>query len=126
MYPERDRNRGIRYLIFVLFICLGFVGGWYYARVLNPVDIVDTTPAALRIDYQTDFVLMVSEVYAVYQDPNYAVCQIALLGGVDPIDTLYDAMQHGSMLGYSAEDLSIIGDLKLDLEEMQINVEVCY
>jgi hypothetical protein len=45
---------------------------------------------------------------------------------VDPIDTLHDAMQNGSALGYTAEDLSIIGDLKLDLEEMQINVEVCY
>jgi len=126
MYPERDRNRGIRYLIFVLFICLGFAGGWYYARVLNPVDIIDTTPAALRSDYQTDFVLMVSEVYSVYQDPNYAICQIALLGGVDPIDTLFDAMQYGSTLGYSAEDLVLMGDLKLDLEEMQIDVEVCY
>jgi hypothetical protein len=126
MYPERDRNRGIRYLIFILFICLGFAGGWYYARVLNPVDIIDTTPVALRSDYQTDFVLMVSEVYSVYQDPNYAICQIALLGGVDPIDTLFDAMQYGSTLGYSAEDLVLIGDLKLDLEEMQIDVEVCY
>ncbi len=126
MYPERDRNRGIRYFIFVLFIFLGFAGGWYYTRVLNPVEIIDTTPATLRKDYQTDFVLMVSEVYSVYQDPNYALCQIALLGETDPLETLAGAMAYGSSLGYTAEDLAVIGELKQDLDEKQIDVEVCY
>ena len=126
MYPERDRNRSVRYFMFVLFICIGFAGGWYYARVANPVEIIDTTPATLRRDYQTDFVLMVSEVYSVFKDSNYALCQIALLGGADPIETISGAMEYGSSLGYQAEDLSLIGDLKLGLEEMQIDVEVCY
>ena len=126
MYPERDRNRITRYFLFVFFICVGFAGGWYYARILNPVEIIDTTPATLRADYQTDFVLMVSEVYSVYQDPNYALCQIALLGGADPIETIANALQYGSTLGYQVEDLSLIAGLKLDLEESQIDVEVCY
>jgi hypothetical protein len=126
MYPEKDRSRDLRFILFAIFICLGFAGGWYYARVLNPIEIIDTIPATLRRDYQTDFVLMVSEIYSVYQDPNYAICQIALLGAADPIETIFGAMQYGSQIGYSSEDLAIIGDLKLDLEEIQIDVEVCY
>lgn len=126
MYPEKDRRKGFRYIAFILFICVGFAGGWYYSRVLNPVDIVDTSPATLRRDYQTDFVLMVSEVYSAYQDPNFAVCQLALLGSTDPIETISAALQHGSFLGYTAEDLLIMGELKTDLTELQIDVEVCY
>ena len=126
MYPERDRKQSFRYILFILFICLGFAGGWYYARVMNPIEIIDTIPATLRKDYQTDVVLMISEIYSVFQDPNYAVCQIALLGASDPIEALTEAMEYGSSLGYTAEDLALIGNLKLDLEEIQIDVEVCY
>lgn len=126
MHQDRDRNRGIRFILFFLFICVGFGGGWFYSRVINPVEIIDTTPATLRRDYQTDYVLMLAEVYSTYQDPNYVLCQLALLGESDPLETISSALQYGSMLGYTPEDLSLMNDLKQDLNELQLNVEVCY
>ena len=125
MYPERDRNRGIRYFLFLMFICIGFAGGWYYARVLKPAEFINTTPEYLRRDYQTDFVLMVAEAYSGIEDQNYALCQIGLLGISDPIEVMTKAMSYGSSLGYPAEDLAIIGELKDSLDEMQFDVEDC-
>ena len=46
-------------ILAIIGIALGLLYGW----VIEPVKFVDTTPASLRADYQTDYVLMVAEAY---------------------------------------------------------------
>lgn len=68
-------------------IGLGLIYGW----IIEPVKYVDTAPDSLRLDYKTDYVLMVAEAYQVEHDLNLAVQRLTLLGG-DPLDTVSTAI----------------------------------
>lgn len=104
-----------RYVFFVLAVILGVSGGLYYGIEVSPVELVDTTPDSLRIDYRTDYVLMVAEAYSVDQDPIGAVRRLALLGAQDPVAVVDAAIQFGIEWGYSDEDLVTIRELADDL-----------
>ena len=70
----------LRYIMFIFMIALGAILGWFYTSEINPVNVVDAPPDTLREDYQTDYVLMVAEVYSREQNPSLAARQLALLG----------------------------------------------
>ena len=62
-----------RWILFIIAILAGAGLGLLYGWVINPVDYVDTAPDTLRIDYKTDFVLMVAEAYQGESDPVVCV-----------------------------------------------------
>lgn len=87
-------SRWVRFLI-VLFIGIGI--GLLYGWVIDPVEYVDTYPAALREDYKALYVLMVAETYQVERDLNLALERLAFFD--DSAETLvenamYFAVQH--------------------------------
>jgi hypothetical protein len=88
-------------------IALGLLYGW----VIAPVTFVDTTPASLRSDYRTDYVLMVAEAFHTDQDPQAAQRQLAILGGRSPADVSAEALQTARASGYSPADVSIMQEL---------------
>lgn len=101
----------IRYILFVVMIVIGAIFGIFYAREINPVDVVDAPPSSLREDYKTDYVLMVAEVYAQEKNPVLAARQLALLGTDDPIEIINQALVDALDLQYPPNDLIVMRDL---------------
>lgn len=89
LWQNRDMNA--RWIRFLVMIAIGVGFGLLYGWVLEPVQYVDTAPDSLRMDYKTDYVLMVSEAYQVERDLNLAVQRLSLLGG-EPLDTVIAAI----------------------------------
>jgi len=99
----------------VLGLTLGLVYGW----VINPVQYTDITPDALRIDYRTDYVLMVAEAYQAEQDPALAAQRLAVLGSNPPALIAGEAFQFAQQSTYPADDLALIQELAVALQTWQ-------
>jgi hypothetical protein len=87
--------------------CMGLAYGW----ILNPAGAGDTTPSSLRIDYRTDYVLMVAESFQATQDVESAKRQLAILGSRPPAETAAAAVQEARLAHYAPEDLVVLTDL---------------
>ncbi len=107
------------WLIPLLAILVGIAGGIFYGWVINPVKLVDTTPASLRADYRTDYVLMVAESYHADQDEMLAQKRLALLGTEPPTDVAQAALQRAQQSGYAASDISLLQELTRALQASQ-------
>src|SRR5512135_406791 len=108
-----------RWLIPVIAGLLGVAGGVIYGWVVNPVKFVDTTPASLRADYRTDYVLMVAESYHADQDEELASRRLAILGAESPAAISLAALQQAQRSVYAAHDLSLMQDLLRALHAAQ-------
>ena len=113
-----------RWLFFLLAIALGAVAGMYYGWVISPVEYVDTAPDSLRIDYKTDYVLMVAEAYRVENSLGLAVRRLALLGSDPPLDMVSTALTFATQIGYYPADLVLMQDLAQDLQTWNPSLEV--
>ena len=99
----------------LLGISLGLVYGWY----IDPVQYTDITPDVLRIDYRTDYVLMVAEAYQAEQDPALAARRLAVLGSDPPALIAGDAYKFAQQSAYPSDDLTLIQELTIALETWQ-------
>ena len=108
-----------RWLPPLLLTALGIGIGLIYGWILNPVTFVDTTPASLRVDYRTDYVLMVAEGFHADQNADLAVHRLAILGGVTPAVLSAQAIQDGKQLNYSANDIALLQDLTRAMQAYQ-------
>ena len=73
-----------RWVRFLIAILVGLAIGLAYGWLVSPVRYIDTSPNTLRIDYKTDYVLMVSETYQSEKDLDQAVRRLGLLGTTSP------------------------------------------
>ncbi len=96
----------------------------YYGWVVSPVEYVDTAPDSLRIDYKTDYVLMVAEAYHVEADLGLAVRRLALLGDNPPAETVAQATLFAVEQGYARTDLALIQALADALQSWNPSLEV--
>lgn len=99
----------------ILGLALGLVYGW----VIDPVQFTDITPDALRIDYRTDYALMVAEAYRAEQNPALAARRLAVLGSKPPAVIVGDAYNFAQQSAYRADDLTLIQDLVVALQTWQ-------
>lgn len=113
-----------RYFFFFLAVAAGIGLGLLYGWVINPVELVETSPATLRIDYKTDYILMTAEVYAADDDAEAAVCQLALLGG-DPRQHVKEAIVFSEQQNMPPDDQGLIRSLGVLLESWEPGLEVC-
>ena len=114
------QNTGMSRWVLILFstilgITLGLVYGW----VIAPVQYIDVTPDGLRIDYRTDYVLMVAEAYRSEQEPALAARRLAVLGSQPPAIIAGEAYQYALQAGYEGSDLAAIQELSIALETWQ-------
>ncbi len=105
-----------RWLFSVLAAGVGVAAGILYGWVINPVKFVDTTPASLREDYRTDYVLMVAEAYHADRDVELASRRLAVFGSESPADLALAAAQSGRNYGYSQDDITLLQDLTRALQ----------
>jgi hypothetical protein len=96
-------------------IALGLVYGW----VIDPVQFTDVTPEALRVDYRTDYVLMVAEAFQSEQDPALAARRLAVLGSDPPAIIAGEAYNFAQQSAYPTDDLALIQELTVALETWQ-------
>lgn len=99
----------------ILGMTLGLVYGWK----INPVQYTDITPDVLRIDYRTDYVLMVAEAYHAEQDPALAARRLAVLGSEIPALIAEEAYNFARQAAYPADDLALIQELVVALQAWQ-------
>lgn len=115
-HNSRDMSRWFRFFIA---IGLGMALGLFYGWVLSPIEFVDVTPESLRVDYQTDYVLMVAEAYRGEQDLAMAVRRLAVLGDKIPLDIVHgailfaeDPQNFSDKLAYPDSDLETMRQLE--------------
>jgi hypothetical protein len=98
-------------------LVLGLAAGLLFGWVLRPEQTIDSSPASLRQDYRTDFVLMVAEVYAGDRDASGASARLAALGPPSPASHVEAAMSYATTEGFPAGDLERLSLLARGLQD---------
>lgn len=112
-----------RWLRFLLAIAVGFGAGLLYGWRVNPVGYSETALNTLRIDYRTDYVLMVAEAYQAEQDIELALHRLALLQPASPQQAVSEAINFAESYGYAELDLLQMHALADELRLSQVPVE---
>jgi hypothetical protein len=89
----------------LLGLAIGLAAGLLYGWLISPVEYVDTTPDSLRLDYRTDYVLMVAEAYAADQNLELARVRLAALGTQPPTQILEQALEFALQVNFNPSDL---------------------
>ena len=105
-----------RWFGFILAIIVGAAAGLFYVWKISPVEYVDTTPNTLRVDYKSDYVLMVAEAYNADKDLAQAVRRLSFLGTAQPREIVREAILFAESKGYTDADVSRMRSLGRDLE----------
>jgi hypothetical protein len=105
-----------RWIWFFIAVLVGIAAGLYYGWQINPVKYVETTPATLRIDYQTDYVLMVAEAYQAEGDLDLAARRLAVLGETPPAEIVRQAMIYAAQVLWADSDQDLLSKLASDLQ----------
>jgi hypothetical protein len=100
-----------RWALFLLMFVSGVAAGLIYGWVIEPVQYTETSPASLRADYRTDYVLMIAETFHVEQDAALAVRRLSALGSEPPETIVLQALDFAQQGGYTQEDLSLLAAL---------------
>jgi hypothetical protein len=108
-----------RWLPPLILSIIGIALGLFYGWIINPVKFVDTTPASLRVDYRTDYILMVAEAYHADQNVELAVRRLAIFGSETPATLASQAVQVGRQTNYSENDLTLLQELTRAMQAYQ-------
>ena len=98
--------------------------GLFYGWVVNPVEYVDIAPESLRVDYKTDYVLMVAEAYQVDHDLGLAVRRLALPGQLCSNRYCCHALNYALQHDYAPQDCHYSSLLGEDLLTWNPNLEI--
>jgi len=113
-----------RWTKFLIAVLLGAAAGLFYGWVVNPVEYVDIAPSSLRVDYKTDYVLMVAEAYQADHNLGMAVRRLARLGNSAPTDIVANALSYALQHDYASQELSLLQSLGENLLTWDPNQEV--
>jgi hypothetical protein len=113
-----------RWIRFGVAILIGAGLGLAYGWLISPVTYVDTSPDTLRIDYKTDYVLMVAEAYSSDNDLHLAVRRLALLGAPAPATIVLQAIEFAEEQGYNQGDIQRMQTLWNALQAVSPPTEV--
>lgn len=105
-----------RWFFFIVSIAIGFSLGLYYGWVINPVKYIDLSPAALREDYRTDYVLMVAEAFQADGDLDLAARRLAVFGEFPPGEIVRQAMIFAAKAPYADSDQILLSQLASALQ----------
>ena len=108
-----------RWLFPLLAGLAGIAAGLVYGWVINPVKFVDTTPASLRADFRTDYVLMVAESFHAEPDAELAGRRLAIFGADSAAEIALAALGNAQEAGYSQPDVGLLQDLARALQASQ-------
>lgn len=110
-----------RWFFFLLAIALGFSLGLYYTWRVNPRENTNAELNALRVDYKTDYVLMVAEIYDQEGSLDNAIQRLTRLTLAPSDKIVLEAILFAEREGYPQEDLVLMRTLLNDLGGGSIN-----
>lgn len=102
-------RRGPWYLI--TGVLMGLLLGFGYARVVQPVQVSETSPASLMDTFKDQYRMQIARAYAATGDFSRAQARLTLLGDVDPQRALEAQAQRALAEGASMEDVRALGSL---------------
>jgi hypothetical protein len=103
---------------------IGLIFGLLYGWVIQPVEYVDTTPNTLRVDYRTDYVLMVAEAYSGDGDLDAALHRLAKLGSQPPLEIVLAAIDYSIETNRPRSELEVLNHLANQLRNLQTSPEI--
>jgi len=112
-----------RWFFFILVILFGFGLGLFYTWRINPIDYTDADLDLLRVDFKTDYVLMVAEVYQSDNNLNEAIKYLTQLTLSESTETIREAINFAEVQGYRQQDIALMQSLLRDLEQQDDNPE---
>ena len=122
-------KRAWRYTFFTLTILIGFAVGLGYGWLINPIRIGGFAPPdngisldRLPIDYRTDFVLMVAELYQAEGDLPLALDRLDLMGD-SPLLSMTEAITYADSLNYAEVDLQLMRNLAFVVQQFIDNTD---
>ncbi len=101
-----------RILFFALAIALGIGAGLAFGWLIMPPKAPSNAAMKdLRVDYQTDLVLMVAESFAGDANSELALDQLAEIANMDPITLVGVSLGYAREVGYQNNDIQLIENL---------------
>lgn len=104
-----------RWVYFILAILVGIGIGLLFGWVVLPARYTDTRPDSLRVDYRSDYVLMVAEAYSRDGDLGQAMRRLVFLEESLPDEIVRQAITFAEPR-YADADLEILRNLYQDLQ----------
>lgn len=101
-----------RVFLILTILVMGVASGLTYGWLVDPVEYVDTSPDTMRIDYQTDIVLMVSDIYSKDLDLQGAFNRLSLLNSADVNQLVENCLDYAQQMNFSPQDISNINNLQ--------------
>lgn len=106
-----------RLFFFSLAILLGIGAGLAFGwLVMPPKAPTDASMTDLRIDYQTDLVLMVAESFSYNSDSALALDQLAEISNSDPFTLIGTSLSYADSIGYPHGDMDLLENLLTGLD----------
>jgi hypothetical protein len=94
-------------LILILgILVMGVLAGLVYGWVVNPVEYIDNGLNSLKLDYQTDLVLMTADAYASDLDITTAIQKLYQINGEDIDGLLTDSLEYARQMNFSDQDIT--------------------
>jgi hypothetical protein len=108
--------KAMRWVAFIASILLGIAISLILGWLLIPPVADQVSPAALRADFKTDYVLMTAEAYQRDGDIVAAARRLALLSDEAPIFQVQQAIVYAGQLNYTTQDVDWLAALAQALE----------
>jgi len=99
----------------LLGLALGVTAGLTYAWAIDPVEFVGTSPAALRTDFQADYLTLIASAYAGTGDLPRAQARLGLFPGPNMAETLGALAQARLASGGPVSEAQALALLAADL-----------
>ena len=96
----------------VLGIAIGLLYGW----VIQPVEIIESTPDTLRDDFRTDLILMIAEAYEREADLDLALQRFERLKLTPPVTVLEFAITYANDHNFKVIEIQRLNELLSALE----------
>lgn len=109
-------RRRRRYTFFFAAILAGLALGIIYGWMINPVVYRNTGMDTLRLDYKTDYVLMVAELYQTEGDLASALTRIAYIEARSPLSFVTTCIDYAEQHDYIREDIDLMWYLASDID----------
>lgn len=111
-------RRTRRYVSFILAIALGIAIGVIFGWAFNPLKTANTGFDSLRVDYKTDYILMVSQLYQSDEDLVAALDRLSNLGEDAPLDLMQNAINYATQHAYASADITLMEKLATDIAKL--------
>jgi len=102
------KRRSIRFFLFAIAVLVGIAAGIFLGWEIIPALQAHSEPHTLSIDYKTDYVLMISELYHQDGDLDKALARLTYLDESSPARMIEAAVQYADEIAYDSRDLQLM------------------